>query len=70
IGMDVAVKIYNVIGQLVRTLDEEGNEIRKSKGEAYWDGRNDNGDKVSSGLYVYVIQGGGDKAVGKITLIK
>lgn len=70
IGMDVTVKIYNVIGQLVRTLDEEGNEIRKSKGEAYWDGRNDNGDKVSSGLYVYVIQGGGDKAVGKITLIK
>jgi len=70
VGMGVVVEIYNVIGQLVRTLDEEDSEIFKDKGEAYWDGRNDNRDRVSSGLYVYVIQGGGEKAIGKITFIK
>jgi len=66
----VTIKIYNTAGQLVRTLDEEGSEIRKDKGEAYFDGRNDNGEQLASGLYPYVIQGDGEKAIGKMTLIK
>ena len=70
VGMGVTIRIYNLVGQLVRTLDEEGTEVYKDKGEAYWNGRNDNGNKVSSGLYIYVIQGGGKKGTGKITLIK
>jgi hypothetical protein len=47
----VSVKIYNVAGQLVKTLV---NEI-KNRGsyKVQWDGRNDSGDPVSTGVYFY-----------------
>jgi hypothetical protein len=45
------LKIYNILGQLVRTLMDE----EKSEGSytVYWDGRNMNGEIVSSGIYFY-----------------
>jgi hypothetical protein len=47
----VSIKIYNVAGQLVRTLV---NEVKIPKTEGYsvvWDGRNDTNDPVSTGVY-------------------
>ncbi len=68
-GRDFDVKIYNMSGTTVRTLTNP-NEIIPASGQAIWDGRNENGDKVASGLYYYVIDTGGKKFRGKITLIK
>ena len=48
----VQLKIYNVAGQLVRTLV---NDV-KAAGQVHiasWDGRNDSGQTVSSGVYFY-----------------
>ena len=56
-------------GTTVRTLTNP-NEIIPASGQAIWDGKNENGDKVASGLYFYVIDTGGKKFRGKITLIK
>jgi hypothetical protein len=70
LDLEVTVKIYNLAGELVRKLDEEGSEVRPDKGEAYWDGKNEEGDKASSGLYIYLLKGDEGKATGKITLIK
>ncbi|MBI5573291.1 MAG: hypothetical protein HY919_01890 [Elusimicrobia bacterium] len=69
-GANLRVTIYNIAGLPVRTLDEVSNETSPEIGLAYWDGRNDNGDMVASGLYYYVIDTGGKKFRGKITLIK
>jgi hypothetical protein len=50
----VTLKIYNVAGQLVRTLiDKEEPAGEKS---AVWDGKTDTGEEVSSGLYFYRLE--------------
>jgi hypothetical protein len=47
----VSLKIYNVSGQLVRTLENSVKEADVYK--KVWDGRNDRGEAVSSGVYFY-----------------
>ena len=36
----------------------------------YWDGRNDTGERVSSGTYFYRFQAGDYRATGKMTILK
>ncbi len=47
----VSLRIYNVAGQLVKTLVDE----EKAPGEyrVMWDGKNEQGDDVASGVYFY-----------------
>ncbi|KPK29017.1 MAG: hypothetical protein AMJ61_00610 [Desulfobacterales bacterium SG8_35_2] len=63
------IKILSANGQLIRSLDA-GNihEIQGSRGQ--WDGKNENGDYVTSGVYVYLIttEDGSSKS-GKILVI-
>jgi hypothetical protein len=35
-----------------------------------WDGRNENGDLAASGIYLYVIEAGGERIVGKFALLR
>ncbi len=48
---DVRIEIYNISGQLIKTIINE----RLSKGfhSVIWNGNNEQGIKVSSGLYIY-----------------
>lgn len=68
----VCIKIYNSLGLLIRTLDlgvkPAGSYINK-KSAAYWDGRDENGCKVASGIYFYVLEAGKFRAVKKMSLI-
>ncbi len=48
---DVTIEIYNVLGQRVRVLVSE-NQM-PAYYEAVWDGRNNLGSPVASGVYVY-----------------
>jgi hypothetical protein len=62
------MKLYSVTGELVRELKEInfGN-----LGWLEWDGKNDDGDKVGKGVYIYQIQdAAGKKKTGKIGLVK
>jgi len=52
----VLLKIYNTLGQEVRTLVDE--EKQAGYHSINWDGRNDEGSRVSSGIYIYRIQTG------------
>jgi len=69
----VTIKIYDVSGKLVRTLDlgykPAGFYTDKDK-SAYWDGRNEIGEKVSSGIYFYTIQAGDFTATRKMVIQK
>ncbi len=51
---NIQIKIYNSLGQLVKTLVDE----TKIPGEysVVWNGKDDNGSSVSSGVYFYQIQ--------------
>ena len=53
---EVTIRIYSSAGQLVRHLDlgfqQAGYYIGKARA-AYWDGRNDLGERLASGVYFY-----------------
>ncbi len=64
----VSLKIYNITGQLVRTLVNE--VMPAGFYTAKWNGKNDRGQTLSNGIYFYNLEAGGLKATKKITLIK
>ncbi len=54
---DVALTVYNVLGQPVRTLVAEHQNAGRYVVE--WDATNDSGQSLSSGMYFYRLQAGG-----------
>jgi hypothetical protein len=69
----VNIKIYSANGQLIRTLDlgrkDAGVYASQSKA-AYWDGKNESGEKVASGAYFYSIKAGDFTAIRKMLVKK
>jgi len=70
---EVTIRIYNISGQLVKMLDlgyqPRGFYISKDKA-AYWNGRNEFGEKVSSGVYFYHIQADKFNGIKKMVILK
>ncbi|RPJ45343.1 MAG: T9SS C-terminal target domain-containing protein [Candidatus Latescibacterota bacterium] len=65
----VDLRVYDIGGRLVRTLvDREQRAIGSH--ETVWDGRNDAGDAVSSGIYLYRLEAGAFQGTKKMTLIR
>ena len=64
----VSFKVYNLLGQEVRTLFEGV----KASGEhtLKWDGRNNQGCPLASGIYIYRLKAGGKVFAGKSVLMK
>jgi hypothetical protein len=73
VPVDVTVAIYNVNGQMVRQLElgtkMPGSYVDRSKA-AYWDGRNESGERVSSCIYFYQLRAGRDASIGKMIIVK
>ncbi|MCY3683296.1 MAG: T9SS type A sorting domain-containing protein [Gemmatimonadetes bacterium] len=66
---DVTLQIYNVVGQVVRTLiAAESQSIGRY--QVRWDGMDDRGMPVSSGIYFYQISAGKFQDVRKLMLLK
>ena len=65
---NVSLTMYNCVGEAVRALVNR--EINAGKHDVIWDGRNDHGIPVSSGLYLYRLQAGNFSAVKKMILIR
>ncbi|MDI6786641.1 MAG: hypothetical protein QMD92_08030 [bacterium] len=58
----------NINGEIVRILDEP-NEVFSTR--AVWDGKNEHGYLVASGIYIYVIDfKNGKTKIGKVAVIK
>ena len=62
------VTIYNTLGQVVRVLLNK--EMQPGYHEVVWDGRNEDGVRVGSGLYYYRLQAGAFHATKKMALLK
>ena len=69
----VTISVYNVAGQLVRTIDlgyvKSGEYLSKAD-SAYWNGRNDSGERVASGVYFYTIKAGNFAATKRLVVLK
>jgi hypothetical protein len=65
---NVNLDIWNLQGQKIRTL--VGKEQKSGYYSVVWDGRNEAGQTVSTGLYLYRVQAGSFVATHKMLLIK
>ena len=66
--MHTKVQIFNIAGQLVRTLVNK--EMRGGINKIIWDGRNDHGQLLTTGLYIIRTETAQQSAVKKMLLIK
>ena len=70
---NVQIVIYDTRGRVVRRLDlgycRAGYYTSKSRA-AHWDGRNDFGERVSSGVYFYQLQADNISALRKMLIVK
>ena len=70
---EVEIHIYSSAGRLVRHLDlgfqQAGYYIGKSRA-AYWDGRNDLGERLASGVYFYQLRTPDSSATRKMVIRK
>lgn len=64
----VVIKVYNLVGQVVKTLVNETKE--QGSYEVVWDGTNSSGQKVSSGVYFYQLRAGTYVETRKMILLK
>ena len=64
----VSITIYDVMGRNIRTLMN----VNQNAGyhSIQWDAKNDMGEGVSAGMYIYVIQAGEFRATKKMVLLK
>ncbi|MBX7152636.1 T9SS type A sorting domain-containing protein [bacterium] len=64
----VSISVYNVLGQKVRDLVREVKDAGTHR--VVWDGRNDAGVQVASGIYIYRLEAGQFRTTRKMFFIK
>lgn len=70
---DVTLTIYAIDGELVRTLalgQQPGGMYQSKSRAAYWDGKNELGELVASGLYFYTLTADDFTATRKMLILK
>ncbi len=64
----VILTIYDLRGRRVRTLVDS--ELEPGTHNIHWDGRNDRGEPVASGIYLYTLKAGEKEFTRKMTVLK
>jgi hypothetical protein len=64
----VSLKVYNTLGQLVRTLED--GEKQAGHHRAIWDGKDQSGQKAANGVYLYRLEAGEFGQTRKMTLVR
>ncbi|MBD3220864.1 hypothetical protein GF314_06440 [bacterium] len=65
---EVSLKIFNVRGELVRTLVD--GEMAAGEHQVVWDGRSDTGRQAASGIYFHETRANGEVTIDKMALVK
>ena len=64
----VTLKIYDVAGRLIRELAEPGKAGLNMT--LKWDTTNKHGQKVGSGVYIYILESSGNKLIDKLAIVR
>lgn len=64
----VQIRIYNTLGELVRTLADE--TMASGQHTVRWNGRNDQGRPVAAGIYFYRLVAGDFSATRRLLFLK
>ena len=67
-GQPVALTVFDLRGRCVRILVES--DLGPGIYRVHWDGRNDQGERVSSGIYLYTLRAGEENLTRKMTILK
>lgn len=67
-GGETSLGIYNILGQKVKTLFEGFRQAGSYS--VQWNGTDDRGEKVASGMYVYLLQTGEEKISRRMILLR
>ena len=67
-ALPTSLRIYNVLGEVVRTLVDE--PMMPGVHHEVWDGRDDHGNRVASGIYFYRLRAGDLQHTKKMVLMK
>jgi flagellar hook assembly protein FlgD len=59
---EIKIKIYTIAGRLIREMAFTSSALRYDFNKIYWDGKDQDGDQIANGVYLYkVIMKAGDK---------
>jgi flagellar hook assembly protein FlgD len=64
----VAIQIFNVLGQKVKTLEPGVKDARRYT--VIWNGTNESGTRVASGVYFYRLLAGDHISTKKMVMVK
>jgi hypothetical protein len=64
----VVVKIFNTVGEEIRTLVDE--QYASGYHRVHWDGKDRHGNAVASGVYLYQLRAGSVSQVRKMSLLR
>jgi hypothetical protein len=70
---EITVRIYDVAGRPVRRLDLgwlQSGPYRRRTTAAYWDGRNNVGERAASGVYLYELRAGAHREIRRMIVRK
>lgn len=67
-AVQASLKVYNILGEKVKTLFDEAKY--PGNHSVTWDGTNDRGEKIASGVYLYRLSTGKYSETKKMTLLK
>lgn len=50
---ELSIKIFTVAGRLIKVIDKTSAELNMDFNKIYWDGRDEDGDPIANGVYLY-----------------
>ncbi|MFC1501408.1 M6 family metalloprotease domain-containing protein [Elusimicrobiota bacterium] len=75
--IDLSMTIYNLVGEKVLSIPNGGFTFQINKSDDYdwvyeydWNGKNQSGDDVPPGLYLYRIRADSEKKAGKLAIVR
>jgi len=70
---NVKIVIYNLVGQKIREISLgylQAGEYKTKEKAAFWDGLNNSGDEVASGIYFYKLLAGSYSSIKRMVVLK